>query len=787
MVYLIHDLETENHSLAGRKGSPFHPDNWIVATGWKKQGSTRTEGWYAQSPEEAKSTYTQPFSDDITLAVGFNYKFDMLYVWEDHGFQAFLKRGGKIWCCQLAEYLLEGQAPHAQMCSLDSIVEKYGGKLKIDEVKALWNDGMLTSQIPRDLLMDYLLGPDRTGGDIGNTELVFLGQIARAHKKGMLKAIQQRMDSLLCTTEMEFNGLQIDMAEGEATAKVLEEEAVQVTAELQSNLPKFEEGFEFNWGSRQHLSAFLFGGTVKFQRWAQHLDDNMQPMYVKKDERWPLFAGVPVDVEPWGKETEHDIYLGADDLWYRDGVVQDTYASGKRKGEGKFKTMKVPDLTKPKGAQKDFGQVFERKVEPLAEWATKNTDFNGNPYYSVSGDVLDSLGNLDGDVAQLMGRHAALVKELGTYYRRYDPKKDTYVGMLCMVNEHDGRIHHSLNHVITVTTRLSSSNPNLQNIPRGDKSRAKAMFVSRFGDAGVMIEADYSQLEVVGQGLLSLDPQLCQDVRDGVDFHCKRVSARFGVTYEEAVYLCKDESAPDHKMWKARRTECKIFSFQRAYGAGASKIALTTGIAKEAVEEMIEAEDRLYPGVVSFNDEVKRQVESTPNWRMFDPELNRTVALGAYKAFTGTGYRFRQWDSPDYLKKKGIESSFSPTEMKNYPVQGTSGELVQLVLGKLYRRFRQTDNYGGKAFLVNTVHDCIWVDCHNSVLLQVAADIKRIMEAIPLFVERIFKYECPVPFPVEVEFGKNMLDLHHAKEFLAGYSLPAQTYFPKLDLLALAA
>jgi DNA polymerase I-like protein with 3'-5' exonuclease and polymerase domains len=99
--------------------------------------------------------------------------------------------------------------------------------------------------------------------------------------------------------------------------------------------------------------------------------------------------------------------------------------------------------------------------------------------------------------------------------------------------------------------------------------------------------------------------------------------------------------------------------------------------------------------------------------------------------------------------------------MKNYPVQGTGGEIVQIILGLLWRWFVKNDNFEGMAFLVNTVHDCVWVDAHKSVRQRVAKGMKIIMESVPQVLKRYFNIECPVPFPVEVECGPNMLDLKH--------------------------
>lgn len=94
--------------------------------------------------------------------------------------------------------------------------------------------------------------------------------------------------------------------------------------------------------------------------------------------------------------------------------------------------------------------------------------------------------------------------------------------------------------------------------------------------------------------------------------------------------------------------------------------------------------------------------------------------------------------------------------MKNYPVQGTGGEFVQAMCGRLWRHFVANDNYGGLAFLCNTVHDCVWTDAHKSVRDQVARDKKRIMESIPEFYNERYGMNITVPFPVEVEYGKHM-------------------------------
>ena len=741
--YLIFDLEVENYKERKRFASPWAQRNYVVARGWKKQGDKQCSWKYYKEPSP---DYLR-IDNDVTMLVGLNLKFDL--IWEmsltNPDLKAFFKRGGVIWCCQYAEYLLEAMHPDAQMTSMDKIVEKYGGTLKLDVVKQLWDQGIPTSQIQEDLLIDYLVGTvaeGRDGGDIGNTEKIFLGQVQRAVNQKMLRAIQLRMDGLCCTTEMEFNGLKIDLVEAAKRAAELELELAAATAELNSYIPPLPEGMEFNWGSRQHVSALVFGGTLKYERQLPYMDATGQLARKKATADWPLVNGEPVDPEVFK--------LG--------GMIQDVYLSGKKKGMLKTKKVDVPGEIKIKW--QEFWHTLPGYTPPDKSWATQTLDKMGQPFYSTGEEVMEVLARRDLPFCKVLTRKGALDKEIGTYYVKFDEKKGEYVGMLACVWPDTHCIHHGLNHVNTVTSRLSSSDPNLQNVPRGDKSQVKRMFVSRYV-MGLMMEVDYSQLEVVIQGMLSGDENLCNDLRAKIDFHCKRVSAKHHITYEEALDRCKNDKHPEYPKWKAERTKVKEFSFQRAYGAGAAGIADSTGMQVEEVKQLIEAEEKMYPGVGKFNAAVERAInQSAVPFR--DPfNFYKTYRRGWWQSPTGCTYTWRSYDAPDFLQREGIHDSFSPPEIKNYPVQGTGGEVVQIVLGKLWRHFVANDNYGGLAILVNTVHDCVWFDHDPSVTDILAADVRRIMESIPEIMRAEFGMDVTVPFPVEVEVGPNMLDLKH--------------------------
>jgi len=755
--YLVFDLETQTKRTYKRVANPFNPENYVVARGWKAQGQPHAAWRYYKS----KNRSTLSIGSDITVLVGANLKFDLMYelVNGNEDLRAFFKRGGKIWDIQYAEYLLKAQVDSVQMVSLNEMAGTYGGTQKIDEVKAMWEAGIETSDIPEDLLIDYLVGTEaekRNGGDIGNTELVFLKQVVLAAQQKQTLMIEDRMDGLLSTTFMEFAGLKVDRVVAGKRLMVLSKELDEKEAELQAFIP--DTPFEFNWNSNIHKSALIFGGTVKYQLRVGYNDENGQPARYKAQERWPLFRNKAVDPKRLLHDEVNDLY------WFEyngQSIWQDKFLSGPKKGMGKTRLVDVEGELKVKW--QDFLYELPGYTIPQEDWKGALTDGAGNAIYSVDKDVIDELSTRNIPFLKALTDKLALDKEIGTYYIRFDPKKKEYVGMLTCVDPTDSTLHHNLNHNNTVTSRLSANNPNLQNLPRGDKSEVKKMFVSRFGDDGMMLEADYSQLEVVIQGVLSGDPQLCQDLRDKIDFHCKRVAAKIGITYEEALDWCKNEDHPDYKAGKKERTKCKIFSFQRAYGAGAPTIAYETGMDIEEVKALMETEDLLYPGVVAFNSKVAKEVEQTAvkfsaandngEWKSY--------RRGFYTAPTGTRYSFRSYDAPAFMQKRGVLDNFSPPELKNYPVQGTGGEFVQAILGLLWRHFMANDFYGGKAFLVNTVHDCVWVDAHKSVAVQVAADVKRIMESIPEFYNTRHGMSIDVPFPVEVEAGPNMHDLSH--------------------------
>jgi len=759
MTVLTFDLETCTATLNKRKASPFHPDNYIVAAGFKRDDS-EVWGHYFPDPIRSQDSYRLPIKPSDVLLVGFNIKFDLLYSWSRPELHDYLRRGGAIWDCQYVEYLLEGHRQHAQMASMDGVIESYGGTLKIDEVKALWKEGVDTPDIDETLLMDYLMGTGdgAVAGDVNNTYRIYLGQMERIKDMhpNFLAMIQRRMDGLLATTEMEYNGLHIDTERGEVDRTRLLDSLGILDSDLQLYVPDLPAELVFNWQSIYHKSYLIYGGTAKFQKWVQHCDADGNPAYANTTERWPLFEGVPVSGESPDLDYDDNSFL------YRrvsDQQMQDVFKAGKRQGEGKTKNVTVPDYSKPKGARQDHFFTFRGYTVPDSSWASTLTDGAGDVIHSTASDTLLQLELRDKDVPfiQLLSARNKAKKDLGTYYW-FEDNNGKRKGMLTLVGD-DNIIHHKLNHTSTVTTRLTSNDPNMQNIPRGDKSDAKAMFTSRFGEDGRMVEIDYSQLEVVVQACLTRDKQLIVDLNNGVDFHCKRLSAKLGEDYASVKAKSKTDPA-----YSAMRTNIKAFTFQRAYGAGATKIAASTGMSVEEVEELIRVEELMYPGISAFDGLVEASIDATrrvTNNRVSVAGNTFQLSVGYWDSPTGTHYVWSESEVPKFLHRHGKFVGFSPTERKNWPVQGDGGFIVQAMLGYLFRNFSSCNNYDGKAYLVNTVHDCVWIDVHKDVADQVVPTAKAILEAVPQMYSKAFNITVPVKFPVDAEIGVNMLDLSH--------------------------
>ena len=390
--YLVIDLETSiknrgDEAIGTNKASPFCDKNDIVLLGVKLNNGI--ESIYTTS--HLCDIPWNDYLNNVQVLVGHNIKFDLLYLYRDvRAIRSFIKNGGMVWDTQLAEYLITGQAE--TFPSLDSVTIKYGGTVKDERIKAFWEEGIDTEEIPHHMLADYL------SGDLSNTELVYEEQQKRIWSRGIMNLAISQMEALLATTEMEYNGMYFDRGIAAEylrdlihTMKVLEDKTKAVIAEYIPAVVAQPNPF-----SNDQISLVLFGGSMAYKEKA-----------VEYDEQGSVIL----------------------------------YKSGIKAGKPKFKNVDSTMFTEGMMVNVRHTQELKKKG-----------------FYATNDKVLKHILTLKSNdhiknFITMLLELRSLKKDISTYFIGYSD--------LCWG---DGIIHGNLHHCSTATGRLSSSQPNLQNL-----------------------------------------------------------------------------------------------------------------------------------------------------------------------------------------------------------------------------------------------------------------------------------------------------------------------------------
>nr|UVM86257.1 MAG: DNA polymerase family A [Bacteriophage sp.] len=773
------DLETENHEYYGSKASPYCPDNYVVESAWRIDttqadgtttvGATQSVRFNSRADFLAGNSAAEGcrwfhIPEDCWLIVAHNaaYEISWFLTYQRQQFEAFLKRGGRVFCTMHGEYIASDF--QSMYPSLDETAPKYGGTHKVDGVKILWEQGVLTSQIDPMLLHDYLVN-----GDIPNTALCFYGQCATFAQRNQMQYVWERMDALLAWAYCEWFGLFVNMPIARKNQEEQEQRILEIKQELQQYIPKdLPETLDFNFGSDFHMSALVYGGPIKYRKKVPY----DPPQYVKVDAYLVQGTeGTFVPCESTDVSSAHNFV---------------TYKAGKNKGLPKIfridtaeeKLKWEDDLYFCPGLVniQELPEVIREKYAERGEFRQARTLQDGTPVYSTSTDAMEALARQGFEFCRLVNELGALEKDTGTYYLRTEYNEDGSVkktsGMLQYVipqnPDGSGIIHHRLNTCATVTGRLSGSNPNLQNLPRDGTSRVKQMFTSRFGEAGRITEVDYSALEVVMSCVHTGDRKLLGLLQAGTDMHCYRLAFKEGKTYEEMYDLCHNPDGPDYKYWKQQRTDIKPPSFAAQYGATAKGIAFATGCTVEYAQSFLDNEAKLFPDTIGFRAVIKEEVERTgAAGRMYREQADdgsyRIYRIGTWTSPAGARYSFRQkeqWKEvvPGQRKQKVMD--YKETEMANYWCQGEAFFLMAVAAGMVLRALLARDWFDNQVCLITNVHDALYLDSANpEVGREASLLVKQCMEDAPKRIHQLWpNYGIigEVPFPAEAEMGTSM-------------------------------
>ncbi|MEG0619990.1 MAG: DNA polymerase I [Raoultibacter sp.] len=313
---------------------------------------------------------------------------------------------------------------------------------------------------------------------------------------------------------------------------------------------------------------------------------------------------------------------------------------------------------------------------------------------------------------ELSSRHE--LPALALRYRELAKMKSTYLDALPRMRAEDGRVHTTFNETVTTTGRLSSSEPNLQNIPvRTDFGRQiRECFVPlREGD--VFLSADYSQIELRLLAHLSEDEELVAAFCSGADFHAQTAARVFGLPVEEIT--------------PQLRSRAKAVNFGIVYGQQAYGLSQSLGIGFGDAKDMIERYFAAYPGVRNY--------------------LDHTIATARQTGFAMTMFGRKRHISE--LKSANSNTrGFGERTAMNHPMQGSAADIIKLAMTEVARRLLAR---GFEAKLLLQVHDELDFSVPAGEIEEVSAMVKEVMENV---------VELHVPLDVSISFGDNWAEAH---------------------------
>ena len=389
------------------------------------------------------------------------------------------------------------------------------------------------------------------------------------------------------------------------------------------------------------------------------------------------YEGISLDIQAlsdYSRELEKEIKRAEESVYTQAGV-RFNLASPKQLGEVLFEKL----MLDPKAKKTRTGQ------------------------YATGEDVLAKLSNKHQIVEDIL------------VFRELTKLKSTYVDALpLMLNKRTNRVHTSYNQAVAVTGRLSSNNPNLQNIPiRTDRGReVRKAFVAR-NEEYVLMSADYSQIELRIIAAISEDVQMIDAFRGGLDIHAATAAKVYGVELSEVT--------PD------MRRNAKSVNFGIIYGVSAFGLSENLGIARSEAKTLIDNYFTQYPSIKQYMD---NQIKSA--------QLN-----GYVETLLGR----KRW-LKDINSSNAVVRGYAERNAINMPIQGTAADMIKLAMIAIHKKLKQ-ENLRSRMIL--QVHDELVFDVHKDEIEFIKPLIEDGMRnALPL----------TVPVDVEIGIGRNWLEAH---------------------------
>lgn len=311
---------------------------------------------------------------------------------------------------------------------------------------------------------------------------------------------------------------------------------------------------------------------------------------------------------------------------------------------------------------------------------TKGLKKTKRGYYSTNAKVLSDLAR-DHEIVRLI-----------LDWREKSKIKSTYLDTLGPLRRGDGRVHTTYNQTITATGRLSSSDPNLQNIPTRSELGRTVKTAFSAGEGSVFLAVDYSQIELRLLAHLSGDEHLVRAFNEGEDFHAETAARVFGVPVSEVT--------------PGLRSRAKAVNFGIVYGQQAYGLSQSLRISMAEARDMIDRYYEAYPGVRTFLDNV--------------------VARAKQTGYAETMYGRRR-HIPELKAKNPQLRGFGERTAMNHPMQGTAADIIKIAMARVSRRLEEQ---GFAAHMILQVHDELDFECPVDEVERLTAMVRDVMEHV---------------------------------------------------------
>jgi DNA polymerase-1 len=329
-------------------------------------------------------------------------------------------------------------------------------------------------------------------------------------------------------------------------------------------------------------------------------------------------------------------------------------------------------------------------------------------FYSTAADVLEELRPQD----------TTGVIEVLLQYREMEKLRSTYLDALpALVNPYTGRIHTSFNQTGVVTGRLSSSDPNLQNIPIRSETGRKVRDAFIAAPGCRLIGADYSQVELRILAHVSGDEALCEAFHQEQDVHAATAAAIFGIPLEQVS--------------RAQRSLAKSINFGLMYGMGAFRLARDSGMTVPEAEAFIKAYFERFPKVRQYLDETRRMA----------------IERGYVETLLKRRRNFEVFQNASGPRRTDLERRAAEREAVNMPIQGTAADIIKIAMIRLYRALHER---GLHSKMILQVHDELVLEAPEEEVEEAAGLVKEVMEGA---------YPMAVPLRADVKTGLNWGEL----------------------------